>query len=152
MRLPSILLGAVVACSFAQMSSAQELQATPIQATPKRVKIGSAHVDINGCHEVTRGFTTDIPNPDLLDQNYKGILNGIEVNETEANGAEHDYRNSSFTNGGKAVRYELHAKGPGSWVDPVCVEVLGNKVCTGGGGCINGAGGSEGIEIYAYYK
>jgi hypothetical protein len=60
----------------------------------------------------------------------------------------HAYRNFTFINDGKAVTYQLYAKGAGHWVDPP--TVAGIKI--GGGACIGAAGASEGIDIYAHYK
>lgn len=152
MRVLSVLYSSVVSVAFGQLSHSFAQMSNAQQGAPGRVMIGVAHVGTAGCYNVARQFTTEVPDPDRLDKSYRGVLNGIEAHETEANGAEHAYRNFSFTNDGRAVSYELYAKGQGAWVGPVCKNVIGNEVCTGGGGCVNGASGSEGIELYAHYK
>jgi hypothetical protein len=152
MRVLSVLFSSLVSVAFGQISQSFAQISYAQEGALGRVKIGVAHVGTVGCHDVTRQFTTEIPDPDRLDKSYRGVLSGIEAHETEANGAEHAYRNFSFTNGGRAVSYELYAKGQGAWVGPVCKNLIGNQVCTGRGVCVNGAGGSEGIELYAHYK
>jgi hypothetical protein len=152
MRVLSVLFSSVVSVAFGQISHSFAQMSNVQEGAQGRVQIGVAHVGTAGCHDVTRQFTTEIPNPDRLDKSYRGVLSGIEAHETEANGAEHAYRNFSFTNEGRAVSYELYAKGQGAWVGPVCKNMIGNQVCTGSGFCVNGASGSEGIELYAHYK
>jgi hypothetical protein len=114
---------------------------------PMRIKIASNYVRADGCHDTTQSFTTQIPNADRLDRSYHGVLDGIEVVETAANNG-HAFRNFAFTSDGKAVTYQLYAKGAGHWVDPP--RVIGLQV--GGGACVGAAGASEGIEIYARYR
>lgn len=112
-----------------------------------RVKIAANYVQANGCHETTQSFVTQVPNVELLDRAYHGVLDGIEIVETAANNG-HAYRNFTWVNNGTAISYQLYAKGAGHWVDPP--KVAGIKV--GGGYCHRAEGGSQGIDIYARYK
>jgi hypothetical protein len=123
------------------------LSAQAIAQDANRVKIASNYIAANGCHDNTQTFTTGIPSVERLDRDYHGVLAGIEVAETAGNNT-HAYRNFTFINDGKAISYQLYAKGAGNWVDPPVV--LGQKI--GGGACVGAAGASEGIDIYAHYK
>lgn len=113
---------------------------------PARIKIATSYVRADGCHDTTQSFTTQIPNTDRLDRSYHGVLDGIEVVEIAANNG-HAFRNFAFISDGKAITYQLYAKGAGNWVDPP--RVFG--ITAGGGTCLGAAGGSEGIEVYARY-
>jgi hypothetical protein len=80
-----------------------------------RILLGTASVHASGCHDAAQSFVTAIPRSDLLDRSYQGGLAGIEVRVTEANNG-HEYKNFNFINDGKAITYQLYAKGAGNWV------------------------------------
>lgn len=136
-RIAIVFVVGATACFVAHASSAQA----------PREKIATSFVHANGCHDTTDTFTVGIPNSEHLDSSYQGMLTGIEVHETTANGA-HAYRNFAFINGSTAITYQLYAKGAGHWVAPP--KVLGVQV--GGGWCAGAAGAWEGVDIYAHYK
>ena len=115
-------------------------------ADPSRVEVASNSVRANGCHDTSQRFATTVPNVDQLDRNFHGILDGIEIVETEANNG-HAIRNVTWS-GPNTVSYELYAKGAGNWIDPP--KILG--VTIGGGVCVGAAGASEGVAVYAHYK
>lgn len=137
------LLAAAALATTAGAGVAQTAQS----AAPTKVKIASSYISANGCHDTTQSFTAQIPNPERLDRTYHGALDGIEVIETAANGT-HAYRNFAFVNGGRAVAYQLYAKGSGHWIDPP--KVFG--VSVGGGVCAGAAGASQGIDVWAILR
>jgi hypothetical protein len=109
---------------------------------PTRVKIASINHHENGCSESSRTFVVDIPNPERLDLDYKGALAGIEIREVEANNG-HSYGDLAFTNGRKSFTVTLHAKGAGTRL---------NNPFNSGSVCVDGAGASEGVEVYVHLK
>jgi hypothetical protein len=111
-----------------------------------RVKIATNYVRADGCHDASQTFTTQVPASDRLDRSYHGVLDGIEIVETAANGT-HAIRNVTWLNG-NTISYQLYAKGAGHWVDPP--KVFGTRI--GGGYCHGAAGASEGVEVYARYR
>jgi hypothetical protein len=125
------------------------MRTTPIaaDAAPTRVKIASNAVTANGCHDNTQTFTSVIPESQNLDTSYQGVLGGIEVVETQANNTHH-FGNFVLLDGGRAVSYQLYAKGKGYWISPPHLFHHHG----GGGYCHGAAGASEGIDVYAHYK
>jgi hypothetical protein len=138
----TLLLSALVVCSFTQISSAQASQGYSSDAHPTRVKIASSYITANGCHDNRQTFTVGIPDAAHLDRSYAGVLSGIEVHETAGNNT-HSYSNFGFINNSMAITYQLYAKGAGTWM---------SSPFGGGGWCAGAAGASEGIDVYAHYK
>ncbi|MGH8274360.1 MAG: hypothetical protein ACRES9_08955 [Gammaproteobacteria bacterium] len=117
-------------------------------ATLNRQRIVSnLGVKANGCHEQALKVQFDIPNADRLDRSYRGVLPGIEIVKTTANG-KNGPRYVRFVNSGKSLAFTLWAQGAGHWVPPVCI--FGK--CIGGGWCAGAKGAWITVDIYAHYK
>jgi hypothetical protein len=107
---------------------------------PTVVKIAHLSHHENGCSGSSHTFVVDIPETDRLDLDYKGAVGGIEVREVEANNG-HSFGNIAFD--GRKLTITLWAKGAGRRI---------SNPFGGGSVCVDAAGASEGVEIYAHYK
>jgi hypothetical protein len=83
-----------------------------------------------------------IPNAEKLDRDYKGLLGGIEVVIRERNGTA-SHSNFAFVDGGKAMIYQLQARGAG-----IRLRMPGGN----GNVCYRAEGANIAIDVYAHYK
>lgn len=111
----------------------------------ERVKIGTNRVEINGCHDISRSFTTHVADVNRLDRSFKGALDGIEIQTVTGHG---QISNVTWTADGNNVTYQLSAKGAGVWVPPPTVPLLGK---VGGGACIGAKGQWLQVNVFGVY-
>jgi hypothetical protein len=134
-------LSATVAAALLLFAQA-EYAAADIAPQPTRVKIASINHHERGCSESSHTFVIDIPNAEHLDLDYKGPVAGLEFIEVEGNNG-HSINNIAFVDGTKKVTVTLWAKGSGNRI---------NNPFNGGSVCAGGAGGSQGVDIFAHFK